>query len=238
MYNADKKVLLSIRRFKQKPSECAIAAAASLANFYDPSVTYRQVRKMVLPEERPNGLYTWEESGLLNDLGFKKITIVTANEGLFDFSWRDVPKDQLLKKLRRKRDYVRRRGDKSSHRCLDSLIRWLDQTDCDNNLIIDYDFPKYIRHHLDHGRPVGASFNWTKIWRMPKTASRGHGDIAGEPEEHAIVIRGYDNKGVFVVDSHTQWYRGRLRRYRNGYYKISWSKYLVNAPDGDLILIH
>ena len=60
-------------------------------------------------------------------------------------------------------------------------------------------------------------------------------------EELHSVCRGIkqllDDEGVFVVDPHHELYRGRLKRYRNGYYKIPWEKFLVNIPQGDLIII-
>ena len=39
----NERVLLNVKRWKQHPSECAIAAAATLASFYDKEVTYAQV---------------------------------------------------------------------------------------------------------------------------------------------------------------------------------------------------
>jgi hypothetical protein len=51
-------------------------------------------------------------------------------------------------------------------------------------------------------------------------------DIKGEILEHAVVLRGYDDKGLFVVDSEEQ-----------RYYKLSWHDFLLNVSSGDLILV-
>jgi len=117
------------------------------------------------------------------------------------------------------------------------MIDWLSDEECNNQLIIDWDFAKHIRRGLDSGRPVGASLSWTSFFKMPKDRDGENDPIRGYPDDHAIVLRGYDKDGVFVVDPHYEVYRGRLKRYRNGYYKIPWDKFLVNIPQGDLIII-
>jgi hypothetical protein len=194
---------------------------------------------LIPAEERSGGLYTPQQGKILNDFGFPRVTIVTGDENLLDFTWRGLSKNTLLDKMRRKRDYCRRSGDTDNRDVLTYMIKWLSDPNCDNQLIIDDNFPKYIRQELDRGRPLGASFNWTKLWRRRKTGARkGGDDIGGYSVQHAVVVRGYDDQGIFVVDSHWKNYTHKLSRYRNGYYKIPWSKYLVSAPSGDLILVH
>ena len=114
---------------------------------------------------------------------------------------------------------------------VDDLKEWLEEPDFNNKLVIDTDFAKHIRKSLNKERPIGASVNWHALFKIPKD-----NDIKGESEEHALVIRGYDAKGVFVVDSQTHYY-GKLSKYRGGKYKLSWEKFLSNIPSGDLILI-
>lgn len=236
-----KRVLLPVKRFKQQPSECAIAAASSLANYYDDSITYKEVRELIPAVRRKQGLWSSQQGRLLNSLGFTKITIVTAELSLVDFSWADLSKEELLKKLRKLKAYWGRSREWEVQRWVNDLIEWLADDNFDNQIKISQDFSSYIKRYLNNGRPVGASFNWTALHKFKKaTPRKGKSpwrDIGGEVEEHAVVIRGYDEKGVFIVDSHTKHYNGKHAKLKNGYYKVNWERFLVNAPYGDLILV-
>lgn len=235
------RVLLKVKRYKQRPSECASAAVATLANFYKPEIDYKQVRKLtheMFPDSTGSGLFTAEQTQLLNRLGFTDITIVTADLKVVDFAWRNLSTEKLLDKLKRFRNYHRRHqltdaSNYESYLVSASIVKWLQAPGNNNQLIIDYEFPKYIRKCLDAGRPVGAAFNWTSLFKKGKG-----NDIWGSPEIHAIVIRGYDEKNIYIVDSHHQFYKGRLKKYASGFYKLSWENFLVNVPAGDLILIN
>ena len=232
------RVLLNVKRHVQRPSECAIAAVTALASFYDDDITYNEVRTMIPKRKRRNGLYTSQQARLLNRLGYTKVTVVTADLEMVDFTWADLSKEALLCKLKRLRAYYGRAGSENKE-IVHDMIEWLEAEGYDNQLRIDQDFPRYIRRSLDSGRPIGASFNWTALHKFSKSGKKGSldGDIKGEPEHHAVVLRGYDDKGVFVVDSHSSSYKGRWKKYQNGYYKVSWEKFLVNAHAGDLILL-
>ncbi len=236
---AEKRVLLPVKRFDQRASECAYAATAALANYYDPDITYADVRKIgTLVKE---GLYTSQQAMILNKLGFESVAIVCSDTSLVDYSWVRFSRETVIKRLKRLRSY-KKRFDPEDGRRIASMIQWLSDYRYDNTLIIDRDFGKHIRSSLNRGRPVGASFNFTTMFKYPKrvpvTERRWRkGDIYGTEEYHAVVIRGYDSKGVFVADSHSQSYKGRLAKYRNGYYKMPWERFLINMDFGDLILV-
>ena len=153
--------------------------------------------------------------------------IVTADQSLIDFSWRNLSKTNIVKKLKEKRAYYGRVKNRNCKSYVNDMIRWL-EADFDNELVIDWDFPKYIRKLLGAGSPIGTSVNSTTMFRYAKTRSgKGRGDISGEVEDHAIILRGYDDKGVFVVDADDH-------KCYKGYYKLSWETLLINMPDGDL----
>lgn len=229
------RVLLSIPRWRQRPSECAIAAVTSVANFFGKKVTYPEVRKLIDKEIRKEGLYSSQQAVLLNQLGFANVTIVTADLNYFDFSWNHLTPQKMIEKIKKSiRYYARRDKDKSDY--LRGILGWLQTENCNNQLKIDNDWPKYIRSHLNAGYPVLAGFNWTSTFRRRKSGGV-MADITGETEAHAVILRGYNEKNVFIVDSHHRNYRGKLEKYHNGYYKLPWSQYLVNAAEGDLILV-
>lgn len=234
------RVLLGgLTRYRQEPSECSIAAAACLANYFDRSVSYSHVRAMVTPRSRKSGLYSSQQARLLNSLGFGRVTIITADLSLVDFSWQGLKKETIIHKLSELATHYGRSRDRNSKLFVLDMVKWLKDDRYNNRLVIDNDFAKYIRKSLDHGYPVGIAVDWTSLFHYSKTHPKtgSNDDIRGESVEHAIVLRGYDRKGVYVVDSHHQSYRGRLKKYHNGHYKISWEQLLVNIPDGDVILV-
>lgn len=243
------RVLLNVRRFRQFPGECSVAAASSLANFFDSSIEYDNVRELVSKKLRREGLETAQEARLLNQLGFEAVTIVTADLYLVDFSWAEYTKKSIIRRMKMLRARYRRTKDPYVE-YVDDMINWLEDDRYDNNIIIDYEFKKHIKKQLARGAPVGAVVNWTSLFKSrkvrrqyaPRNASfKGdrqlNGDINGEQQDHAIVLRGCDDKGVFVVDSHHKFYTGKLAKYKNGYYKLPWDVFLVNIPGGDLILL-
>lgn len=234
----DERVLLHINRFAQQPSECAIAAVSSLANYYDPSIQYSDVRLMLSPRKRAAGMFTSQSGRLLNNLGFKRVNIVTADLSMVDFSWADLPKDKIIEKLDQTKRYYARKGETYSEKWVADMLKWLSDESCENELIIDNDWCKYIKRHLNYSRPVGASVNWTATFKKTKyTTGNVAKDIGGESVEHCILVRGYDSKGVFVVDSHHRNYKGRWLKYSKGYYKLPWSRFLTNMPYGDLFWV-
>jgi hypothetical protein len=230
-------VLLRVKRFKQRPGECSLAMIAAIANFYDPEIDLRAVREIAPNEQTSQGSWTSEQGKMLNDLGFGSITIVCCDCSLIDWSWRGLKKETVLQRLRRLYQRYRRQDNGADAERVKDLFEWLSAPDCNNRLVIDDNLPRHIRRTLRSGRPVGAYYNWTSIHRFPKAYKRKFDDIRGEEEMHACVIRGFDDKFIHVVDSHTEKYRGKRSKLRKGYYRIPWHRYLVNAPEGGLIIV-
>jgi len=226
------RVLLRVKAFDAGLSGCAIAATASLGHFYDNEINYNTVKGMLSKEIYKEGLYTYEQAVLLNHLGFAKVTIVTADMDIVDIGWNELKrKKTVIKRMRKAAEYWKTRGDIEHTEILRGYANWLNKSD-ENRLIIDSDFPKFIRRDLSNGRPVGASVTANSLYKMKKI-----NDIKEEAEQHAVVLRGYDNKGVFVVDKSFSYKGNGKSKNSRGYYKIEWEKFLCNMPDGDLLLI-
>ena len=51
-----------------------------------------------------------------------------------------------------------------------------------------------------------------------------------------LIANGYDDKGVWRVDSHHQHYKYKRKKYKKGFYKISWENLLTCMGQGDIIL--
>lgn len=233
------RILLPVKRFKQYLAECSVASASSIAYFYDKTLTYNKVRKIadsILPYEfHHEGLYTSQQATLLNTLGFAKVTIVTSDPA-YDFGWNKLKKPTLIHRLRKLRAYHKNKGNLDIVEDVSCLIKWLSQKKYDNSLVIDSDLHKHIKRHLKFGRPVLATIHWTKMFKFSKGSLAYDQDIKGEPQEHSLIVRGYDSKGVFIVDSHYQCYVGSRQKYKNGFYKLSWDKFCTNMSS-DIVLV-
>jgi hypothetical protein len=225
-------VALKVRRYLQEPGECAVAAAASVANFYNDEVDYDFARKLATPDGE--GMYTADIGRLLNQLGFANVTIVTADLDHFDFEWKKLRKAELIRQLKRGTRYCR---DASYRQSAEAYIRFLSDDNYDNNVVIDHHFGEHIREHLMSRKPALASFNFTIFHGLPKWNDDGEDDpIKGEESEHEVVLAGCDNDGVEIVDSHHELYHGRLKRFRSGRYRVDWETLHTVMGHGDLIL--
>lgn len=227
--------LLRVKRYNQQAEDCTVAAVSSIANFYDPEINYKTVRKLVSEKDRKEGLFISQAARLLNKLGFNKISIATADLTFVDFTWAKFTKEKVIEKLQEVESYYIEEKNTCNANVVKDMRDWLSDPEYDNNLIIDNDWAKYIKRNINAGRPVLASFNLTGAFKFRKSAGDGcySNDISGEPDSHAVVIRGYDDNDVFIADSNK--YR-RKEKYKTGFYKLPWTRLVTNMPSGDLIL--
>ena len=226
---------LKVERYKQKPGHCSIASAATIAHFHNAEINYDKTQKNAIKNVSPdidNGLDSGEIGTLLNYLGFNKVTVVSTNLNFLDYSWANLSKSRLIHQL----DHMQKsyRGEYRS--VCQSLCKWLQLYTFDNNLIIDYDFSKYIKKTIDSGKPLILSFNWTMYFRYTKQGEKKIDPIKGECEEHAVVAYGYNKKGVHICDSHHQHYKYKLKAYKTGFYIIPWEHLMTIMGWGDLFI--
>lgn len=228
---------LKVMHFLQDPAHCAVGASAAIANYYNPEIDYEYVKKEAykVSKEIPElGLDSGQICLLLNRLGFYKLTLVSSSFNCFDYSWSKYRKKRLLGELenaiKNKKDVVERAETRS-------IYKWYKQKDFDNNIIISYEFGKYIRQHLNKGKPLILTFNWTMFFKFAKETIKEEEDVInGSYQEHAVVANGYDKHGVWIVDSHHKYYKYKRKKYRKGFYKISWENLMTIMGEGDLML--
>lgn len=226
---------LKVNRFLQKPAHCAVAASATLSNFYNKYVDYevaQNVAKTNVVDDLSNGLSSSEICKLLNCLGFKKVTLVSSNLNVLDYEWANLKKEELIEKL----DFFSKTSESDYVDEASSLVNLLQQKDHDNNIIIDYDFSKYIKDTLDKKIPLMITFNWTMFFKFAKCDEKGKNPIHGDWEEHAVVAHGYNNRSVFICDSHYQYYKYKLKQFKKGFYKIKWEHLMSIIGFGDVII--
>jgi len=228
---------LKVKRFIQDPSHCSIAATACVGNYWDENVNYEKIKKIArktIRRDLSEGLDTGEISRLLNVVGFQKITVISANMFFLDFTWRRLSKKNLIKNLKVAKTKVNidYRGQCSA------ICKFLETDQFDNKLIIDYNFGKYIRDSLNRNIPIIITLNWTMFFKQPKSdfIKNTVDTFRGECEEHALVIHGYNRKNVNICDSHHQYYKYNLKKYRKGFYSISWENLMSCMCNQDVII--
>jgi len=228
---------LNVKRYKQDPAHCSIAASASVANFNNRKINYdiaKGICRRDVTTDADSGLWSGQIGLLLNALGFRKVTVISSDLTIFDFSWKNLSKPKLIEELAKAKRKRSLGADicgscKAFHNFLLNSSR--------NNIIIDYRFANYIKNALDRHYPLIISFNWTMFFEYAKEDARGRKDpYFGDYAEHAVVARGYNKKGVHIVDSHHRFYKYSRSKYRNGYYVIPWHELMTVMGQGDVII--
>lgn len=229
---------IKISRFIQDPAYCAVASSACVANSWDNNIDYQQVKAIadnkISKEIGSEGLYTGQICSLLNLIGFKKVTLVTSNFDIIDYSWENYGKKKLLVTFE---DACKKKKDRDERGEMRSILKWYSKGEYDNNIIIDFHFGDYIRESINRGVPVILTFNWTMFFRFAKEDDKSNLDpVNGSFTEHAVTCYGYDKRGVNICDSHHEYYKYSRKQYRTGFYKISWEKLMTILGEGDVII--
>ncbi len=229
---------LKVTHYLQDPAYCAVAACACISNYYNTETNYETTKKIayskISKEISEEGLNSGEMCLLLNKLGFDKVTLVSSVFDVFDYEWKDYSRKKMLETIG---DAAKKKKEELAKIDLKSIYKWYKQKSYNNKIIIDYNFGKYIRRHLNRKKPVIITFNWTMFFKFSKENEYGSLDpINGDYQEHAVVVNGYDDKGVWIVDSHHQYYKYKRKKYRRGFYKISWENLMTIIGEGDVIL--
>ena len=229
---------LKLTHYLQDPCYCAVASCAMVANYYDQDIDYKITKniadKKISKHIAKEGLESPQMGMLLNKLGFYKVTYITSVLSLVDYAWSRYGRKKMISTLEQSATIKKDADDRASTR---KTVKWLKNYDYDNNLVISYDFGKYIRQHLNRRKPVILTFNWTMFQKYSKIGEEKELDpYNGSDEEHAVVANGYDYKGVWIVDAHHEYYKYKRKKYRKGFYKISWENLLTCMGQGDVFL--
>ena len=229
---------IKVNRFIQDPSCCAIASCSCVSNYWDKEVDYIKVKDVAVKKFFKNREIDGLDSGdiciLLNELGFNKVTLISSSMSVFDYTWEKFNRNKIINKLDEALLIKKCKDEKRQVRC---ILKWIKDKRYDNDIIIDYNFGKYIRDFLRRKKPLVISFNWTMFFKYNKFNEKGYEDnFNGETEYHAAVVYGYDTKGVHICDSHNSLYTYKRKKYRSGFYKMSWENLMTVMGEGDVFL--
>lgn len=215
---------------------CAIAACAVVSNFYNSDMDYEKVKdityKKIDKKISKEGMDSAQICMLLNEIGFNKVTLVTSDFSIIDYEWRGYGKRKMKEVL--EETYMNKK-DKEEKVVSRNLYDWY-SSKYNNRLVIDYNFGRYIRARLNKKKPLILSFNWTMFFKFSKEGKKYEDPINGNPQAHAVAVNGYDDNGVWIVDSHHQNYKYKRKKYKRGFYKISWENLMTCIGQGDVYL--
>jgi len=225
-------------RYKQDKSLCAVASSASTANYYNPEIDYlvaKRIARKHVTSKLSDGMRAGQIGLLLNALGFNKVRLIACDVNIVDFAWN---KFSNIKKIEAIQDLLNSGGYSHSQRFeLKCLKKFLSNPGYKNELIVDNHFGEHIRTALDERKPVMASYNWTMLCRTPKQNRRGNSDfINGTCDYHEVCLRGYSEDKVYIVDSHHEFYKRKLKCFSGGYYSVYWEELLLAMGIGDIII--
>lgn len=217
---------LRVKRFIQEPSTCAIAASASIGNYYNNKINFDKNKKVAqsLFSDISEGLWSQETGLLLNNMGFGKVTIVSSDLEYLDYSWNNISRRKLINRFKKIDEHVSEGYFGIGEKSIDFL-----QKSKNNMIIVDHEFKKYIKSSIDNSRPVLTNYNWDLLHRYPNTIKNGY-------SHHAVVAHGYDEKKIYLIDSHISHYKKHLSKYFNGRYSFKWDIFLTGLGVGDVIL--
>ena len=226
---------LKVSRFQQEPSCCAVSACALMGNYWDVDIDYKYTKvttlKYISKKVDEEGLDSGQMCRLLNRLGFRKVTLFTSDLRMVDFSWRHYKRKKIIEMMK---ELLKKKKDTDYNSDIRSVVKWLSDFNYNNQLVITYDFGRHIRESISKNRPVMLSFNWTKFFKYCKVNDGSLDPYNVEEEVHAVAAYGYDKRGVNICDSHHEYYKYKLKKYRKGFYKISWENLMTVIGPGDV----
>jgi len=230
-------MFIPLTRYEQIPGTCSIAAAASTANYYNPDIDYDYALSVVkrrITKKYDQGLWSGQIGRLLNMLGFKDVTIISSDLDYLDFSWSRLSRKGLIRELS---EVVKKIELPARHSARD-MLKFLNIAKYQNNLLVDYQYGRHIRQSLSEGFPLLLSFNWTMFFKYAKFDTKDRpNSVKGEYEIHCVCGAGYTKTGIYIIDSHENMYKYKLKKYRKGKYHVRWEDLLAcMGMQGDVII--
>lgn len=223
---------LGVKRFKQYGygGFCAVASVAAVTNYFNKDIDYEDVKSVVKKHFgiRKNsyfdGLARGQIGYLLNLMGFNKVEMYVADLDFIDWSTRKNSKKATVERI--KRDAKKKTGAwKEECKYMYDFLIYKPK----NLVCLDYNFGDRIREAIDNKLPILTSFNWNLYFKMP--------NYNNEWDLHCVVIDGYDKKYVRIIDSHYEYYKYSLSKFRTGKYKVSWENLMVIASQGGEVIV-
>lgn len=165
-----------------------------------------------------------------------KVTIYTYNLSTFDPSWFDGTTD-IAEKLR-----LQLAAKPNSKKLALATSEYLEFLRRGGKIAFKELTPSFIRQFLRSGLPVLTGLNATYLYESPREIGDFEirfDDVAGTASGHFVVIRGYNEKEVFIADPLADNPLGNKQHYSISFHKLINSIMLgVMTYDANLLIIH
>ena len=130
-------------------------------------------------------------------------TLYTYNLRIFDPTWFDLPREELMGKLRKR---ILGKEGKKLRMASEAYLKFLS---LGGKVGMEDLSPTLIRRHLDAGQPILTGLSATYLYQAARESGVHDDDVLGDPQGHFVVLAGYEKAGdqVLVVDplGGTQW---------------------------------
>lgn len=122
------------------------------------------------------------------------VTLYSYNLRVFDPTWFELPRHQLVRKLVARRQTVR---SEKLRRAIDAYSDFLERG---GEIRFDLLAGELIASILADGKPIITGLSATYLYRTPRELDDEYDDVRGLPAGHFVVINGHDPEtGSFLV---------------------------------------
>jgi len=213
---------LNIKIKEQKNFECLSACILAVFEFYRTDLGIDEIIKEISINSQK--LYDWEfKAGTLALKQGLQVRIHSNVSQLFDPSWVNLNREELIEKLKEELDYSKKREKRIKKEPSQNYYIYPNQEIASRitgeiETIIDFleskgkiDFSpiskEKIQDYIDNNIPVIASISPTLLHRMKRVYKNKADDIRGINWGHMIIISGYDDKNFIISDPGGNFYR-------------------------------
>jgi hypothetical protein len=190
---------LEVPRFEQ-PDEltCGPTCLAAVYSYYGRRCTVEEVIEEI--RRNPDGGTLAVYLGISALQRGYKAVLYTYNMRVFDPTWADVPAEELARKLRKRRKFVR---SKRLRKVIGAYLDFLELggvvefRELETGLLLEI---------LRRQRPILTGLSATYLYKTPREHRDEYDDVRGEPVGHFVVVTGYDavEDHFFVQDPSRQ----------------------------------
>ncbi|CAN5703975.1 C39 family peptidase [soil metagenome] len=185
---------LRVQRFLQPDDvTCGPTCLMKVYDFYGEDVDLGEVSEAIERNEDGGTLAVFLGMAAIRN-GFSA-RIYSYDLQIFDPTWSNLPRDELVRKVRARFQYL---DDAKRKRTAVAYVRFLEMG---GEIAFEDLTPALLKSIIDRGHPVLAGLSATYLYGFqrerwdPVNGRLVDDDVAGDPTGHFVVISGYDNWG-------------------------------------------
>ena len=179
------RLTLDVPRFEQ-PDEltCGPTCLAAVYSYYGRRCTVEDVIGEIRRNPDGGTLAIYLGISAL-ERGYNAV-LYSYNLRVFDPTWAALPQDELSKKLRKRRKFVR------SKRLRKVITAYLDFLELGGEVRFRDLETELLTEILKRRRPILTGLSGTYLYQIPREHREESDDVRGDPVGHFVVVSGYD----------------------------------------------